>query len=585
MDAVLWVMVHKAAIVVLFACTFVCGTRAQNIGINVDGSAPDGSALLDVSAAALPANAKRGLLIPRMTTAERTAIAAPATGLLVFDSTTNGFWYYDGTVWTSLINTSGAWSTTGNAGMALGTNFLGTTDNNQLEVRVDNERSGFLTPSGTTTSWGHRALMVNTGTNNTAVGKNALTANTTANNNTALGSQALATNTTGGQNTALGSQALNLNLSTSNNTAVGFRAMNVTVASDNTAVGSEAMLFNGTGADNTAVGSDALRVNVLGAGNTAVGSSALYTNVADGNTAVGSTALFANTSGIYNVAVGAEALEDNSTGGDNTAVGAFALWNNTVGVNNTAIGFQAMGINSAVSADYNTAVGYQAGIGITNQNYNTTIGYQAGLSGAANSTIVGANIVQNAAGYTNATALGYGTVLDGSNRVRLGNNAVTSIGGYAGWTTLPSDARYKRDVREDVSGLDFILKLRPVTYHVDVARIVQDLGEDITVDSLGHRIPREQPEEILQARREKETIRYTGFIAQEVDSAAKAVGYDFSGVDKVTDSDRMLGLRYAEFVVPLVKAVQQQQMLIDEQRVLIQQLLERLNTIESSIAE
>jgi hypothetical protein len=70
-----------------------------------------------------------------------------------------------------------------------------------------------------------------------------------------------------------------------------------------------------------------------------------------------------------------------------------------------------------------------------------------------------------------------------------------------------------------------------------------------------------------------------------VDSAAKAVGYDFSGVDKVTDSDRMLGLRYAEFVVPLVKAVQQQQMLIDEQRVLIQQLLERLNTIESSIAE
>lgn len=572
-------MSREVAITALCVCAWMATARAQNIGINVDGSAPHPSALLDIDGSAITGT-KRGVLIPRVTSAERTAIVAPATGLLVYDTTTDGFWYFNGSAWTSLINAGGGWSTTGNAGMTLGTNFLGTTDNNQLEVRVDNERSGFLTPSGTTTSWGHRALLVNTGTNNTAFGKNALTANTTANNNTALGSQALATNTTGGQNTAVGSQALNLNLSTSNNTAVGFRAMNVTVGSDNTAVGSEAMLFNGVGADNTAVGSDALRVNVLGTGNTAVGSSALYTNVANGNTAVGQTALYANTSGIYNVAVGAEALEDNSTGVDNTAVGAFALWNNTVGVNNTAVGFQAIGVNATVTGDYNTAVGYQAGIGITNQNYNTAIGFQAGLAGATNSTLVGAAIVQNAAGYTNATALGYGTVLDGSNRVRLGNNAVTSIGGYAGWTTLPSDARYKRDVREDVRGLDFILKLRPVTYHVDVARIVHDLGEDTTVDSLGQHIPRERPEEILQARREKEAIRYTGFIAQEVDSAARAVGYDFSGVDKVTDSDRMLGLRYAEFVVPLVKAVQEQQALIEEQRKLIERLRERLDALD-----
>ena len=43
------------------------------------------------------------------------------------------------------------WPVVLTAGMALGTNFLGTTDNNQLEVRVNNERAGFLTPSGTTT--------------------------------------------------------------------------------------------------------------------------------------------------------------------------------------------------------------------------------------------------------------------------------------------------------------------------------------------------------------------------------------------------------------------------------------------------
>ena len=70
-----------------------------------------------------------------------------------------------------------------------------------------------------------------------------------------------------------------------------------------------------------------------------------------------------------------------------------------------------------------------------------------------------------------------------------------------------------------------------------------------------------------------------------MDSAAKAVGYDFSGVDKVTNSDRMLGLRYAEFVVPLVKAVQEQNRVIEEQRVLIQQLMKRLNAIERRITK
>lgn len=558
--------------------------EAQNIGINVNGASPHPSALLDIDAGGI-VGTKRGLLIPRVTTAERIAIAAPATGLVVYDTSTNSFWYYNSAAWTALLGSATGWSTTGNAGAVLGTNFIGTTDNVPFEVRVNDERAGFLSPGGTATAWGHRALMVNTGTNNTGVGKNALTDNTSANNNTAVGSQALATNTTGAQNTAVGSQALNFNLNTGNNTAVGFRALNVSVSGDNTAVGSEALLFNGLGADNTAVGSDALRVNVLGSENTAVGSSALYTNAATGNTAMGATALFANTTGIYNVAVGAEALEDNTIGGDNTAVGAFALWNNTVGVNNTAIGFQAMGINSTVTADYNTAVGYQAGIGLTNQNYNTCVGFQAGLLGMGTGTLVGAGIVQNAAGYTNVSALGYSTTLDGSNRVRLGNTAITSIGGYAGWTTLPSDARYKRNVREDVGGLDFILRLRPVTYNVDVEKIAADLGEDFTVDSLGNRVLREQVPEILAARKEKALIRYTGFIAQEVDSAAKAVGYDFSGVDKVTDSDRMLGLRYAEFVVPLVKAVQEQNRVIEEQRVVIQQLMERLNTIESRIAK
>ena len=70
---------------------------AQNVGINDDGSQPDNSAMLDVK------SISKGLLIPRMTEAQRTAIAGPATGLLVYQNDgTEGFYYYDGAVWTNL---------------------------------------------------------------------------------------------------------------------------------------------------------------------------------------------------------------------------------------------------------------------------------------------------------------------------------------------------------------------------------------------------------------------------------------------------------------------------------------------------
>lgn len=551
----------------------------QNIGINVNGAAPNVSALLDIDASALPAAGKRGLLIPRMTTVERVAIATPATGLMAYDQTTNSFWYYNGTVWTPMFTTTTGWSLTGNAGTVLGTDFIGTTDNVAFEVRMNNERAGFVS-SGTSTSWGRRALWVNTGTNNTAMGWNALAANTGGFSNTAIGSSAMFTNTTGGRNTAVGNQALNLNLSTSDNTAVGYRALQFTASGDNTAVGSEALLVNGLGTDNTAVGSDAMRTNAIGNQNTAVGSNALYTGTGDGNTAVGYSALRASTTGFQNVAMGSGCMDANTSGTNNTAIGYWAMHDNTNGASNAAVGFQALDNNT--TGDFNTALGRAALFGTGTQNYNTAVGYNAGNLGCSTATLIGAEIIQNANNYTNISALGYNTTADGSNRVRLGNTAVTSIGGYAGWTTLPSDARYKNNVREDVGGLDFILRLRPVTYNVDVQKVADHLGEDVTVDSLGNRVPREQASEIIAARKEKALIRYTGFIAQEVDSAAKAVGYDFSGVDKVTDSDRMLGLRYAEFVVPLVKAVQEQQMVIGEQRAMIMELLTRLKRIEDA---
>ena len=71
---------------------FVSG---QNIAINVDGSSPDPSALLELK------SDNRGLLIPRMTTALRDAIISPAEALLIYNTDTECFNVYDG-YWQSL---------------------------------------------------------------------------------------------------------------------------------------------------------------------------------------------------------------------------------------------------------------------------------------------------------------------------------------------------------------------------------------------------------------------------------------------------------------------------------------------------
>lgn len=69
-------------------------TEAQSVGVGTPN--PNSTAMLDVSAA------NKGVLIPRLTTAQRKAIANPATGLLLFDTDKSTVMFYDGTAWRAL---------------------------------------------------------------------------------------------------------------------------------------------------------------------------------------------------------------------------------------------------------------------------------------------------------------------------------------------------------------------------------------------------------------------------------------------------------------------------------------------------
>jgi trimeric autotransporter adhesin len=125
------------------------------------------------------------------------------------------------------------------------------------------------------------------------------------------------------------------------------------------------------------------------------------------NTAIGLEALRSNTLGPSNTASGFDALFSNTTGGSNTASGAFALSNNTTGSSNTAIG-------------------------------------------------VAANVA--AGDLTNATAIGAGAVVDASNKIRLGNDAVTVIEGQVALTSV-SD-KTKKENFQPVDGEAVLGKIR-----------------------------------------------------------------------------------------------------------------------------
>lgn len=99
--------------------------NAQNVAINATGAAAAATAMLDIS------STSSGLLIPRMTSAQRTAIAAPATGLLVYDTTIGSFYYWDGAQWIWMLSNATGWTLTGNTPAAA--NFMGST--NAVAVR------------------------------------------------------------------------------------------------------------------------------------------------------------------------------------------------------------------------------------------------------------------------------------------------------------------------------------------------------------------------------------------------------------------------------------------------------------------
>ncbi len=410
---------------------FTVVVLSQNIAISDDNVyTADPSAMLDVK------STDKGMLVPRLTAVQRTAIISPATGLLVFDTNDNLFYFYNGTLWVKIDDSVNFWSLNGNSGTVDGTNFIGTTDNVPLNFRVNNEKSGRIDPIHNNAFYGYESGKdLTTGDFNTAYGNQTMYSSTTAIGNTAVGNSAMYLNTTGYHNTVIGRDALYFNIDGYDNTANGVSALYRNVSGyRNTAIGIFALFNNSTGSNNTASGINSISGNTTGNYNTAFGYYTMSGNVAGSNgTAIGTNAmLYANNTATpfinYNVAIGFEALRGSTTpaantGNYNTAIGYQALWSNTTGSQNTAYGFSSLKSNS--TGIMNNAYGQQALEFNTTGSYNTSIGYGSSwtnTTGSFNIAIGHGALFYNSAG-SNVTAIGV-------NAMQYANNTVIPFTNY-----------------------------------------------------------------------------------------------------------------------------------------------------------
>jgi trimeric autotransporter adhesin len=388
---------------------------------------------------------------------------------------------------------------------------------------------------------GYRAEYTNQGAGDAVIGYKAFYSGANSGNNAGAGYQA-------GLYTASGSAS---------NTAVGYDALSTT---------SGAASSNLTGSFDTAVGAFALE-NAQGAAasDTGLGYSAGSTiSTGSNNTVVGyevaSTTL---ATGSSNILIGTDSTTDTALSTTTSALGVGT--GVKVGTADTTLGYYALNGTITNNLD-NVAVGFDALRSVTTGSGNTAIGYQAGYAGSTpnttgtDNTFVGYQAQANGANYSNSTALGNGAIITGSNLIVLGNSSISAI--YAevtGFSAL-SDRRHKKDIADLDLGLEFIDKLKPVSYRFNNG---------------------------------DETLRF-GFIAQDVEQALPGELQELAkttepehGVALITrdnDGERTYRLSYGELIAPIVKSIQEQKTKYNALKATSSALGSQIETLETDAA-
>lgn len=430
--------------------------QADNAGvsINTDQSTPNANSILDVKNPTTGDG--KGMLIPRMTEAQRTTANASlaggllddsgkfrggvaAQGLLVYQTDgTQGFYYNSSTTttpsWVYIGSSSGTvTSITANAPLSGGT----ITDTGTIAIAKANATTdGYLSKTDWTT-FNSKSNLALGETNTTAYrgdrGKAAYddrlkwdggsTGLTAATGRTSLGLGTIATQAannvnidggaidgaTIGANSAAAGTFTNVAAGNTNKYSIGTTQVlskGANQLTGNLVVGDGGGSMSGAGQNNTFVGLSAGTGNTTGANNCALGSDALKSNTTGtNNIAAGYQALYSLNGGHHNTAFGQQSMYNITTGVANTSIGYRSLYTNSTGNNNISIGINALNV---YTGNENTAVGNESLNKATTGGKNTAVGYKAlkSIISGTSSTAVGHSALEGQRGDHN-TAVGF----------------------------------------------------------------------------------------------------------------------------------------------------------------------------------
>lgn len=361
----------------------------------------------------------KGILIPRLTTSKRIYIQEPATGLLVFDTDSASFFFYNGADWINLShgNASGVWQSTGNnlytpTGYSVGINktdplsalevkaksssttdplFLVINDNNDtvfavypnaVQISIDDKAKGNIggfAVSGRSATKETVTPFMDLTADNYFIGHESGINNSTGLYNSFFGYQSGKGNTEGGRNVFMGKETGLKNKEGTDNVFLGYQAgyNNIGHTTDygahNVFIGTKAG-FNNRGNSfqdwanhNVFIGTEAGYNNISGGNNVFIGTYAGFSNQG---------ATYSTENGMYNVFIGTGAGYENETGYSNVYLGETAAYNNITGISNVCIGKESS--TFAESGDENTIIGKGAGYFMDGGNQNVFLGADAG---------------------------------------------------------------------------------------------------------------------------------------------------------------------------------------------------------------
>jgi len=425
------------------------GNNAGNKSITNISHVSIGTSSSTTSAALEIESTTQGVLIPRMSTAQRTGISSPANGLLIYDNTLEAFFIYGDNSWVDLSTPAGIWTknasniyltdnsnnvgigtTTPDGSLVIKANASSTDTDVLFEIKDKDGNSVMqVTSAGVRINVKDGGDDARGAAGGFAVGRIG-TARTGGNTLMKVTSDSIRMYVGSGTRSNRGGFAVGRigTARSGNSTDEFFRVTPDSVRvyikegdATRAAAGGFAVGRIGTARALTNdkflhVMSDSTRVNVdegtraarggfaVGRIGTARGNPTKFMHMTKNNYFIGDNSGSNNTSGLYNLFFGYESGKTNTTGGDNSFFGYKSGYTNTAGTNNVFVGKESGYSNT--TGTFNVFVGNESGYSNENANYNTFLGYRSGYS-----NIGGANSYEGAfntfmgyeSGYSNST--------------------------------------------------------------------------------------------------------------------------------------------------------------------------------------